>query len=92
MKTRAWGAIHSIDATVHQHAQTYSMAREAYLQIQEAYPVGPDLPQLHVADLRVGTAIIDAAEVGQRNHQLPWIWSFGTTVDEHGTWMNECKH
>jgi hypothetical protein len=91
-KTRAWDAIHSVDATVHQHARTYSMAREAYLQIREAYRVGPDLPQLHVADLRVGTAIIDAAKVGQRNTQLPWIWSFGSTGDEHGTWMEECKH
>ena len=67
------------------------MAREAYLQIQEAYPVGPELPQLQVADLRVGTTIINAAEVGQRNRQLPWIWSFGSTVDEHSTWMHECN-
>jgi hypothetical protein len=90
-KTRAWDTIHSIDATAHQHARNYSMAREAYLQIQEAYPVGPELPQLQVADLRVGTTIINAAEVGQRNCQLPWIWSFRSTVDEHGTWMHECN-
>ena len=68
------------------------MAREAYLQIQESYPVGPDLPQLHVSDLCVGTAIINAAEVGQHNHQLPWIWSFRRTGDEHGTWMHECNY
>ena len=91
-KTRAWDAIHSADATAHQHARNYSMAREAYLQIREAYPVGPDLPQLHVSDLHVGTAIINAAEVGQRNCQLPWIWSFGRTGDEHGTWMHECNY
>ena len=89
-KTRAWDAIHSVDATVHQHARHYSMAREAYLRIQQAYSISPKLPQLHVADLRVGTTIINAAEVGQRNRQLPWIWTFGNSVDEHGTWMHEC--
>jgi len=89
-KTRAWDAVHSADATVHQHARNYSMAREAYLQIQQAYSVGPELPQLCLADLRVGTAILGAAEVGQRNTQLPWIWSFGTTVDKDGTSMDEC--
>ena len=68
------------------------MAREAYLQIWEAYPVGSDLPQLHVSDLRVRTAIINAAEVGQCNRQLPWIWSFGRTGDEHGTRMHECNY
>ena len=67
------------------------MACEAYLQIQEAYPVGPELPQLQVADLHVRTTIINAAEVRQRSHQLPWIWSFGSTVDEHSTWMHECN-
>ena len=91
-KTRAWDAIHSIDTTVHQHARNYSMAREAYLRIQEAYSIGTKLPQLHVADLHVGTTVINATEVGQRNRQLPWIWSFGHTVKEHGTWMHECQY
>ncbi|KAN0130001.1 hypothetical protein V8E53_012155 [Lactarius tabidus] len=88
-KTRAWDAVHSADATVNHHARNYSMAREAYLQIQQAYSVGPELPQLHLADLRVGTAILDPAEVRQCNTQLSWIWSFGETVDKDGTWMDE---
>ena len=91
-KTRAWDAIHSVDSTVHQHARNYSMAREAYLRIQQAYPISAKLPPLHVSDLHVGTAIINAAEVGQRNRQLPWIWSFGNTVNERGTWMHECRY
>lgn len=90
-KTRAWDAVHSVDATAHQHARNYSMAREAYLQIQQAYEVGPELPQLRLSDLRVSTAILDVAEIGQRNTQLPWIWSFGTTVNKDGTWMDECE-
>jgi hypothetical protein len=90
-KTRAWDAIHSVDTTVHQHARNYSMARDAYRKIQVAYEDGPDLPQLQSEDLRVSTAILGAAQVGQRNTQLPWIWSFGTKVDDNGTWMDECK-
>jgi hypothetical protein len=90
-KTRAWDAIHSVDATVHHHARNYSMAQEAYLKIQNVYHVGLDLPQLHLSDLRIGTAILDAAAVGQRNTQLSWIWGFGTTVNSDGTWMDECE-
>jgi hypothetical protein len=90
-KTRAWDTINSVDTTVHQHARIYSMARNAYLAIHYAYEDGPDLPQLRSEDLRVSTAILGSAQVGQRNTQLPWIWSFGTHVDEDETWMDECR-
>src|SRR6266702_8917980 len=67
------------------------MARDAFLKIKHAYQAGLELPQLRSEDLRVRTAILGAAQVGQRNTQLPWIWSFGTTVDQDGTWMDECR-
>jgi hypothetical protein len=67
------------------------MAREAYLQIQQAYSAGPELPCLCLVDPHVNTAILDSAEVRQHNTQLPWIWSFGTIVDNNGTWMDECE-
>jgi hypothetical protein len=90
-KTRAWTTIHSIDTTVHEHAQNYSMARDAYLKLQDPAVQSPGLPLLLLTDLQVSTTILGAAQVGQRNKQLPWIWSFGTSVNHHGTWMNECK-
>jgi hypothetical protein len=90
-KTRAWDAVHSVDTTVHQHAQNYSMARDTYMKIQPSYEDGPEFPQLCSEDLHVSTAILGAAQVGQRNAQLPWIWSFGSTVDQDGTWMDECR-
>ena len=90
-KTHAWDAIHSVDTTVHQHARNYSMARDAFLKIKHAYQVVLELPQLRSEDLRVSTAILGAAQVRQRNTQLPWIWSFGTTVDQDRTWMDECR-
>jgi hypothetical protein len=75
----------------HQHAQNYSTAWEAYLKIKQAYGAGPKLPQLCLVDLCISTAIVAAAEVSQCNTQLPWIWSFGTTVDKDGTWMDDCE-
>ena len=90
-KTRAWDAIHSVDTTVHQHARNYSMARDACLKIQHAYEDGPELPQLRSQDLRISTTTLGAAQIGQRNTQLPWIWSFGATADQDGTWMDECR-
>ena len=88
-KTRAWTAVHNADTTVHQHAWNYCMARDAYLKVQDGSGECEDLPELKPADLRISTAILGAAQVGQRNKQLPWIWSFGTddTTDE---WTNEC--
>ncbi|KAH9002325.1 hypothetical protein EDB86DRAFT_2800734 [Lactarius hatsudake] len=90
-KTRAWTAVHSVDSTVHEHARNYSVARDAYLKVQEASGSFPELPPLRLTDLRVSTAILGAAQVGQRNKQLPWIWSFGTSERQDGTWMDECR-
>jgi hypothetical protein len=67
------------------------MARDAYMKIQVAYEDGLELPQLCSEDLRISTTILGAAQVGQRNTQLPWIWSFGVTIEEDGTWMDECR-
>jgi hypothetical protein len=64
-KTRAWTAVHNVDTTVHQHAQNYSMAREAYLKVQDVSGDSPELPLLNPTDLRVNTAILGASQVGQ---------------------------
>ena len=34
-KSRAWTAVHSVDAAVHDHARMYSMARDAYNNIRD---------------------------------------------------------
>ena len=67
------------------------MARDAYLKIQDASGDSPELPPLSLEDLHVKTAILGSAQVGQRNKQLPWIWSFGTSVKQDGAWMDECR-
>ena len=90
-KTRAWSAIDSVDRTVHEHARVYSMAREAYLMVQPAYPEGPDLPKLLSKDLHVATLVLGSEQTGQRNRQLSWIWSFGHTTADDGSWIDDCK-
>lgn len=90
-KTRAWNAIYGVDTTVHEHARIYSMARDAYRNIRQAYPDGPDLPKLHPKDLHVATLVLGSEQVGQRNKQQSWIWSFGKSVEDDGTWMDDCK-
>ncbi|KAH9068018.1 hypothetical protein EDB83DRAFT_2223119 [Lactarius deliciosus] len=72
-KTCAWTAVQNIDTTVHEHARNYGMARDAYIKVQQASDGSLELPPLHATDLRVKTAILGAAEVGQRNTQFPWI-------------------
>ena len=90
-KTRAWAAIHTVDASVQEHAQNYSMARDAYLKVIDPSGDSLDLRQLQPADLRIDTSILGAGEVGQRNKQLPWIWSFGISEKQDGTWTDDCE-
>ena len=90
-KSRAWSAVHSVDAAVHDHARMYSMARDAYNKILDPSGESPALPLLQVIDLRVNTSIVNAMQVGQRNKQLSWIWSFGTSTNQDGTWLDDCE-
>ncbi|KAF8261054.1 hypothetical protein EI94DRAFT_1608583 [Lactarius quietus] len=88
-KTRAWTAVHGVDATVHDHAQNYSMARDAYNNIQDPSAKSKQLPPLQLTDLQVNTIILGVEKRGQRNQQLPWIWSFGISAKKDGTWMDD---
>ena len=90
-KTRAWSAIHSVERNVHEHARVYSMARDAYMRVHPAYPEGPELPQLLPQDLHVATLVLGSEQTGQHNRQQSWIWSFGQTAADDGTWMDDCK-
>ncbi|KAF8262715.1 hypothetical protein EI94DRAFT_1704552 [Lactarius quietus] len=76
-KTRAWKAIQNVDTTVHQHAQNYRMVRDAYENIKNLSQTSPELTALAPTNLQVNTAILGAAQKGQQNKQLSWIWSFG---------------
>ena len=89
-KTCAQSAVQSVDTTVHGHAQTYSMACNVAQTIQEAYPEGPELPELIPEDLHVATLILGGDQVGQHKKQRSWIWSFGKTTNNDGIWMNDC--
>ncbi|KAI9432278.1 hypothetical protein H4582DRAFT_1821382 [Lactarius indigo] len=88
-KTRAWNAIHSVDTNVREHARIYSMARDAYRKLRKAAPIPQDLPKLHSKDLRVATLVLGSQQVGQRNTQQSWIWGFGNTTEDDGTWMDD---
>jgi len=90
-KTRAWNAVHGADTTVQEHACIYSMAWDAYQELRNALRDPPELPELMQNDLTVQTLILGSAQVGQRNTQLPWIWSFGQTAVDEGTWMSNCE-
>ncbi|KAN0141115.1 hypothetical protein V8E53_000871 [Lactarius tabidus] len=81
-KTRAWTAINGVDTTVHEHAYTFR-------NIHKGYPDGAELQQLYPKDLQVATLVLGSDEVGQRNTQQSWIWGFGKTANDKGTWMDD---
>ena len=58
---------------MHQHAQNYRMARDAYEKIKDITLTSLELPKLVSSDLQVNTAILGAAQKGQWNKQLLWI-------------------
>ncbi|KAF8260521.1 hypothetical protein EI94DRAFT_1811566 [Lactarius quietus] len=94
-KSRAWSTIHSVDASVQEHACNYSMARDTYLRITDSSDAFEEsnkpsmLPSLKLADLQVNTVVLGAAPTGQRNQQLSWIWSFGTSTRQDGAWIDD---
>jgi hypothetical protein len=89
-KTCAWNAVKSVEITVHENVCIYSMAHNAYRTLHQAYPTGPDLPQLLPKDLHIATLILGSEKTGQRNKQRSWIWSFSQTTEDNGTWMDDC--
>jgi hypothetical protein len=90
-KTRAWNAVRSVDTNVHEHARIYSLARDAYRKIRRASSIPQDLPKLHLKDLHVETLVLGSQQTGQRNEQQSWIWGFGHTIEDDGTWMDDCR-
>ncbi|KAI9443063.1 hypothetical protein H4582DRAFT_2054158 [Lactarius indigo] len=66
-----------------------SMARDAYRKLRKAAPIPQDLPKLHSKDLHVATLVLGSQQVGQRNTQQSWIWGFGNTTEDDGTWMDD---
>ena len=90
-KSRAWRAVHDIDATAQEHARVYSMARKAYHNLYSKSSPGAVLPPLCREDLNAETLVLGSEATGQRNRQPSWIWGFGQTIDEDGTWMDHCK-
>ncbi|KAH9020291.1 hypothetical protein EDB85DRAFT_2153145 [Lactarius pseudohatsudake] len=88
-KTCAWNAIHSVNTNLHVHACIYSMAWDAYHKIQQVSVNIQDLPKLRAEDLLVATLVLGSEPVGQRNTQKSWIWGFGHTVEDDGTWMDD---
>ena len=66
------------------------MARDAYGKIKDISSKYLKLPKLVPADLQINTAILGAAQKGQQNKQLSWIWSFGISDRSDATWTDEC--
>ena len=42
-------------------------------------------------DLHVATLVLGSEKVGQCNKQRSWIWGFGQTTEDDGTWMGDCQ-
>jgi hypothetical protein len=90
-KTRAWNAVHNIDTTLAKHSQVYSMAHDAYRQLRNKTSITAALLPLSREDLHIATSVLGSETTGQCNKQQSWIWSFGQTRPDDGSWMDDCE-
>ncbi|KAH8983599.1 hypothetical protein EDB86DRAFT_3085267 [Lactarius hatsudake] len=65
------------------------MARDACQKLRKAIPILQDLLKLHSKDLCVETLVLGSEQTGQQNKQQSWIWGFGDTIEDDGTWMDD---
>ena len=83
--------MHGVDAGVQEHARVYSLARDMFDVLEDALPSQESLPVLTKADMKVQTLVLGSNERGQRNEQLPWIWTFGIQENNGPHWFAECE-
>ena len=68
------------------------MAWKAYHNLYSKSSPGAVLPPLCREDyLNAETLVLGSNATGQHNSQPSWIWGFGQTIEEDGTWMDHCK-
>ncbi|KAF8263452.1 hypothetical protein EI94DRAFT_1807176 [Lactarius quietus] len=63
--------------------------KSALFQTQHGTQCLLELPTLTPQDLHVATLILGSDKPGQCNTQQSWIWSFGQTSEDEGTWMDD---
>ncbi|KAI0257707.1 hypothetical protein BC834DRAFT_848761, partial [Gloeopeniophorella convolvens] len=90
-KKSAWSSVHGVDAGVQEHARVYSLARDMFDVLEDALPSQESLPELTKADMKVQTLVLGSNEQGQRNEQLPWIWTFGIQENNGPHWFAELQ-
>ena len=69
----------------------YCMTQDAYNNIHSKSGTAADLPPLLREDLNTETLILSSEVTGQWNKQQSWIWGFGQTTEDDGSWMDDCK-
>ena len=67
------------------------MACNAYRNLCNMSTIKAELPPLTKEDLHIATLVLGSEITGQRNTQISWIWSFGKTTADDGTWMDDCE-
>ncbi|KAF8270738.1 hypothetical protein EI94DRAFT_1698607 [Lactarius quietus] len=81
-KTCAWTAISSVDTT---------HGTRCLLEHQMAHPDALELLMLTPQDLHVATLVLVLDKLEQCNTQQSWIWSYGKTSEDEGTWMDDSQ-
>src|SRR6266404_2010321 len=69
----------------------YALPLDACRRLRKALKKISNLPKLQRDDLHVATHILGSSQAEQCNTQPSWIWSFGRTIEDDGTWMDSCK-
>jgi hypothetical protein len=81
LKTHAWAGVHAVESMVQHHAQVYTRAQQAIVDLEAATNLLDRYKVLRHKDLSVKTAVISPQEQEQQNRSLPWFWTLDVQQD-----------
>ncbi|KAF8256694.1 hypothetical protein EI94DRAFT_1640222 [Lactarius quietus] len=91
LKTRAWSEVHAVESTVQHHAQVYTRARQAMVDLSASDNLLEWYKVLKHQHLSVKTSVIAPEVRGHQNTSLPWFWTMDVQRDtDVGEWMEDC--
>ncbi len=90
---RSWAEMHALEVSLAQHARCYTSARRSLQKLKADDEVLAKYQPLTRADLKANAAVVNPNIRGERDKDLPWIWTVNLEgKEEDPEWLNDCKY
>ncbi len=86
---RSWAEMHTVEGQLAHNARCYRSGRQGLVRLQATDHLNK-YKSLERVDLKANAAVVDPNVRGQRDKDLPWIWTVDLEGrDEDPEWLNE---